>query len=86
MTCFGCALVTPATWPCAVLITRVSLWFSLGTCRYLVPGAEYEVVSLPADLRKKIEQELSSPDDELFAELQAEAGRWMIWDLVAHEI
>lgn len=49
--------------------------------RYLKVGAPFEVVSLPVAMRAKIQDELSFPMDDLFAELQAEAYSYMLFDL-----
>ena len=71
----------------------VGLYFSAswcGPCRAFTPslitfrnkhGAEFEVVSLPEEMRNKIKDSLDFPDDELFAELQSETYTHMLFDL-----
>jgi len=49
--------------------------------RYLTEGSEFEVLSLPKEMRKKIQEDLDFPTDELFSELQTEAYSFMLFDL-----
>lgn len=49
--------------------------------RYLEKGAEYEITGLAEAQRKKVKDELGSPSEEIFVDLQEECYNTMLFEL-----